>query len=71
MDESINEAALVLASASTPELLRAAYSLTHQIHVADRWVDQPRRVQRSAARRLREQRDLIDAEILRRCGEVG
>lgn len=53
-----------LASTTTPGLLRAAYSLTHQIDHAVKAKDKPK------AARLREQRKMIEREILRRTGEA-
>ena len=50
--------------ATTPHLLRAAYALTHRLHRL------PQRDETRAERSdLHAQRDLIDAEIVRRAGE--
>jgi hypothetical protein len=62
-----------LAKASTETLLNAAFALTHRIHAARMSpVGLPKKyleVQGLIAR-LRKQRDLIRAEILRRTGDL-
>lgn len=47
---------------TTADLLTAIKALTHRIHEADQGAE------RLAA--LREQRALVEAEVLRRCGET-
>lgn len=56
--------AAALSSTTTPALLRAAYSLTHQIDHAAKAKD------KTKADRLRQQRKIIEREILRRTGEA-
>lgn len=65
-----DQAAQALAGTPTPQLLRAAYALTHRIHdgCPDSVSTHPRgRADYMAD--LRAQRDLIDAEVLRRTGD--
>jgi hypothetical protein len=56
---------VALLRSSTVALLKAAYSLTHRLNAAERGPGADDRL----AFDLRSQRDLIDAEILRRAGE--
>lgn len=53
-----------LAAASPEALLKTFASLTHQIHAAGK----VRRPEHDASPRLRAQRDMVKAEILRRMG---
>lgn len=69
------DASEALHNSTTRALLRAAYGLTHRMHVAQNAADASRRAGyarssaelRELADELRAQRDLIDAEIERRC----
>lgn len=67
-----DEAATALALTPTAALLRAAYALTHRIHEAEhKPADHDVLVFlaiRDELANLRAQRDLIDAEVLRRTG---
>lgn len=66
------DAAEALAATSTTELLRKAYALTHRIHEATATVRRttgPHPARQTEAD-LRAARDLIDAELLRRTGEL-
>lgn len=61
------EATQALASTPTADLLTAAYSLTHRIHVGEGRGRSGRRMTDVEVDGLRAQRDLIDVEIERRC----
>lgn len=64
--DTIEKAQALLRSMSVADLLRAAYSLTHRMENARHIAKAQRKV---TIDDLRAQRDLIDAEILRRTGE--
>lgn len=61
-----------LTATSTADLLRSAYALTHRLHGLRTALDSgvpssaERATMRAIQRDLRHQRDMIDAEILRR-----
>lgn len=67
----ISEADAQLSATSTPALLRAAYSLTHQMHIArGRFAtESDTRCVADDLEDLRGQRNLIDAEIIRRTNQ--
>lgn len=67
---AFDEAQAALAATSTPDLLRKAYTLTHRLDGP--WPPECMTVQqfRSHQRDLRAQRDMIDAEVLRRTGDL-
>lgn len=64
----------VLAATSGPALLRTYAALTHRIHEAEARTrslsDQMAGAAVGAVSTLRQQRDLVEAEVLRRMGET-
>lgn len=67
------DARIALAATPTTALMRAAYALTHQIHstqMGEGGTPKDRGIRAATVAGLRAQRDLIDAEVLRRTGDA-